>query len=77
MESVAVTVTGKLPSCVGVPENVAPMKLIPFGKAPVKLYEVEPTPPVCVKVKLYAVPSVPAGSAAGLIVKPWQLTINV
>lgn len=50
LASVAVTVTGKLPVCVGVPESVAPENVNPVGSVPVKENVVVPIPPVCVNV---------------------------
>ena len=48
LESVAVTVIGKEPVSVGVPERVSTKKLIPFGSVPVWPNVTEPTAPVCV-----------------------------
>lgn len=48
MESVAVTVIGKLPRWVGVPESVAPEKFSPVGSVPVNANVVVPMPPLCV-----------------------------
>ena len=50
--SVAVTVIGKPPVCVGVPERTPAAKLIPVGRVPVRLKTTGATPPVCVKVTL-------------------------
>ena len=47
LASVAVTVIGKLPVCVGVPESVAPVKVKPDGNAPVTLKLTAPMPPEC------------------------------
>ena len=52
MESVAVTVIGKLPVCVGVPERVPLEKFMPLGNEPVKLNVAAPIPSVCVNVWL-------------------------
>ena len=77
MESVAVTVMGKLPGCVGVPESTPPENVRPFGNVPVKLNVVVPIPPVCVNVWLYAVFTVPAGIEDGLTEMLWQLMASV
>lgn len=52
MASVAVTVMGKLPDWVGVPESVAPENVNPVGSVPVNANVVVPMPPVCVNVWL-------------------------
>ncbi len=77
-ESVTVTVIGKLPVSVGVPESVSIEKLIPFGSAPVSENVTEPMPPVCVNVVAgYGVPVVACGRVAGASVIVWQLTTSV
>src|SRR5262245_46604617 len=77
--SVARTVIGKLPVCVGVPEStpVAVLKLRPVGSVPVSDHVMVPTPPDCVKVCEYAVPTVPAGIVAGSTVMVGQLITSV
>ena len=77
-ESVAVTVIGKLPVSVGVPESVSTEKLIPFGSVPVSPNVTAPMPPVWVNVvDGYAVPVVPCGSVVGASVIVWQLMTSV
>ncbi len=77
MASVAVTVIGKLPVCVGVPESVAPDNVSPVGSVPVSANVVVPTPPVCVNVCVYAVPAAPEEIVVGLTVIVWQLMTSV
>src|SRR5205085_2608404 len=50
LESVAVTVMGKLPVWVGVPDRTPPENVIPVGSVPVFVNVIAPTPPVCVNV---------------------------
>ena len=69
LESVAVTVIGELPVCVGVPDSVPEAKAMPEGSVPVSDQVIAPTPPVCVKeVEGYPVPAVPEGTDDGEIV---------
>ena len=49
LESVAVTVIGKLPVCAGVPLRTPATKVMPVGKVPVSEKVIAPTPPVCAK----------------------------
>lgn len=52
MESVAVMVIGNFPVCVGVPDNVSPVNVIPAGSLPDCENVTKPMPPVCVKLWL-------------------------
>lgn len=69
LESVAVTVIGKLPACVGVPLRTPAAKVMPVGKAPFSENVTVPTPPVCANVTAeYAAPTVPLASVLGVTV---------
>jgi hypothetical protein len=47
-ESVAETVSGKFPACVGIPERrPAEVRLMGVGRVPVSENVIVPTPPVC------------------------------
>ncbi|MDP9193281.1 MAG: hypothetical protein M3P06_16405, partial [Acidobacteriota bacterium] len=78
-ESVAVTVIGKEPVCVGVPEstpfaaNVKPAGSVPVANVNVAL----PIAPVCVKVSLNALEAVPFPLAGLLTVMTWQAMTSV
>jgi len=50
--SVAVTDIGKLPVCVGVPDNVPFEKVIPVGSVPLSVNVIVPRPPLWPKVPL-------------------------
>src|SRR5438270_6222600 len=67
-ESVALTVIGKLPVCVGVPERTPfDASVKPAGNVPPASENVVvPTPPLCVKVWLNAAPATPLFTA-GLV----------
>src|SRR5258708_33035923 len=60
--SVALTVIGKLPICVVVPERtpVALLRVMPLGSAPVSLQAAVPRIPVAVNGWVKATPAVPA-----------------
>ena len=66
--SVAVTVIGKLPFCVGVPERtpVTELRVMPVGSVPLFDHVIVPTPPLCVKVWLKAASTAPVVTA-GLV----------
>ena len=75
--SVAVMEMGKLPVCVGVPESVAPVNVMPVGSLPDWPKVTVPIPPVCENVWLYDVPAVPAGMDDGVTENVWQLMTSV
>ena len=60
LASVAFTIIGKLPDCVGVPLKTPPEESErPVGKVLVVEKTIVPIPPVCVKVWLKGTPFVP------------------
>ena len=71
----AVTVNAKLPDWVGVPDSVAvaALKLMPVGSVPARPKVTGAVPPVCVNTCEYALPTVAAGTVAGLTVMAGQL----
>jgi hypothetical protein len=72
--SVALTVIGKLPVCVGVPLSTpADDKVKLVGKVLAVLNVVVPMPPLCVKVWLKGENIVPAVVAGFVTVIVWQL----
>ena len=78
-ESVALTVIGNVPVCVGVPES-APFaaSVRPVGSVPLASENVVvPMPPLCVKVSLNAAPAVPLFTAGFVTVMVWQLIVSV
>jgi len=77
-ESVAVTVMGKFPAEVGVPESTAFLNVTPDGSAPVSLNTYPPDPPIAEKDCEKAVLMPSAGRVAGLIwigVPPWPVPV--
>ena len=75
LPSVAVTVIGKEPFCVGVPERtpVEVLSVIPAGRAPLSDQVIVPMPPDCVKVWLktaFTVPLVVAGFVTEIVWQP-------
>ena len=78
MLSVAVTVIGKLPVCVGVPARTpADENVTPFGNVLAVLKVTEPVPPDCEKLWLNAAPAVPVVIAGGVTVMVPQLMVSV
>ena len=78
MLSVAVTVIGKLPVCVGVPASTpAEESVMPFGRALVVLKVVVPVPPDCEKLWLNVAPAVPVLVAGAVTVIVPQLMVRV
>ena len=78
MLSVAVTVIGNAPSCVGVPERTpAAESVIPLGKALAVVKFVVPMPPDWVKVALKFVPVVPVFVAGAVTEIVWQFIVSV
>ena len=79
LASVAVTVIGKLPVTVGVPERVPPdTSVSPFGSVDAVANVTVPIPPECVKANAgYATFTVPCGTPAGRTLYVWQLTTSV
>ncbi len=77
--SVAITVIGKVPPCVGVPERTpAALSVTPAGSVPVKDHVTAPTAPVCVKVTgPYGEPTAPGGIARGETAIVGQTTRSV
>src|SRR5258708_40042088 len=77
--SVALTVIGKLPICVVVPERtpVALLRVMPLGSAPVSLQAAVPRIPVAVNVWLKATPAVPVLVAGLVTVTGWQAMNSV
>ena len=78
MLSVAVTVIGKLPVCVGVPARTPAVEsVMPAGSVLAVVKFVVPMPPDCVNVALNAVPAVPVLVAGAVTVMVWQLMVSV
>src|SRR5256885_2317105 len=77
--SVALTVIGNVPACVGVPLNtpVDELSVMPAGNAPVSLHVIVPMPPDCVNAWLKAMPTVPVLVTGAVTVIVWQLTLSV
>ncbi len=77
--SVAVTVIGKLPLTVGVPERtpVALLRVMPAGSAPVSLHVTVPRMPVLVKVWLKGASTVPVLTPGLVTVTVWQLNVRL
>ncbi len=76
--SVALTVNGKLPVCVGVPASKpAEDRVIPVGRVLAVLNVVAPMPSACVKLWLNAAFAVPVFVAGAVSVIVWQLMVNV
>ncbi len=77
--SVALTVIGKLPICVVVPERtpVALLRVMPLGSAPVSLQAAVPRIPVAVNVWLKTTPAVPVFVTGLVTVTVWQLITSV
>ena len=76
--SVAVTVIGKAPSCVGVPERTPAVEsVMPVGKVLAVVKLVVPMPPDWVNVALKFVPVVPVLVAGAVTVIVWQLMVSV
>jgi hypothetical protein len=72
LESVTVTVKSALPAAVGVPE-ITPelLSVSPAGSAPAVSVQVKGvTPPLAVRVSLYAVPTMPSGNRLVVMVSP-------
>ena len=78
-ESVARTVIGKDPVCVGVPDRVPLLaRVSPVGSVPVKRAKVVvPMPPLCVKFWLKAVFTVPVVVAGLVTVMVGQVMVSV
>lgn len=77
-ESVTLTVMGKPPVCIGVPLSVPfDANVRPAGRVLAVLKFVVPMPPVCVKVWLNGVPTVPVLVPGALTVMVWQLVVSV
>jgi hypothetical protein len=64
----ALTLNSDVPAVDGVPEIVPLVSVKPLGNVPVSMLHVMGVSPVAVKVWLYAVPTVPPGSDAVIIV---------
>jgi len=76
--SVALTVTGKVPVCVGVPDSVPfAASVKPAGKALAVLKVVVPLPPLCVNVWLNGAPAVPVVVAGFVTVIVGQAMLSV
>ena len=77
--SVAVTVIGKLPTTVGVPDSVPfEASVRPDGSVPLASAKVvAPMPLPAVKVWLNALPAVPVLTDGLLTVMTWQLMVSV
>ena len=77
--SVAVTVIGKLPVLVGVPDSTpVPDNVNPAGSVPVSVNVMGVAPPACVNVVLvYATPDIPEGIDVGPTVIVGQLIVSV
>ena len=80
-EFVSITCTIKLdvPVAVGVPD-ITPVELLrvkPFGRVPVFDHVYGSTPPVAVRVWLYAVPSVPEGRGDEVVIVKGAIGIVV
>src|SRR3954451_19451155 len=78
-ESVALTVIGKLPVCVGVPDRTPLLASVrPVGNVPLASEDVVvPMPPLCVNVWLNAAPATPLFTAGFVTVTVWQLMVSV
>ena len=77
--SVAVTLRLNVPASVGVPLKVAVAvsKVRPAGNVPVRTTEYGAIPPTLANVWLYAAPTAPAGSVAGVRVSVGTATTTV
>lgn len=78
LASVATTVMGKAPNCVGVPESTPfEASVNPVGKVLEVVNATVPIPPLCVKVWLNAVPEVPVVIVGFVTVIVWQPITSV
>ena len=78
MESVAFTVIGKLPVCVGVPARTpAAESVMPLGKTLVVEKFVVPMPPDCEKVALNTAFAMPVFVSGAVTVMVWQFIVSV
>jgi len=76
--SVALTVMGKVPDCVGVPDRTPAVdRDNPLGSALAVVKLVVPMPPDCVKVALKGAFAVPVLVAGAVTVMVWQLMTRV
>ena len=77
-ESVALTVIGNVPVCVGVPLSTPALEsVIPVGSVLTVPNVVAPMPPDCVKVWLNELPAVPVVVPGAVTVIVWQLIVSV
>ena len=77
MLSVAVTVIGKLPVCVGVPARTPAIEsVMPVGSVLAVVKFVVPMPPDCEKLWLNAAPAVPVFVTGAVTVIVWQLMVS-
>ncbi len=78
MLSVAVTVIGKLPVCVGVPARTPAIEsVVPVGSVLAVVKFVVPMPPDCEKVALNTAFAVPVFVSGAVTVMVWQLIVSV
>jgi hypothetical protein len=78
LESVTVTTIGNVPDCVGVPESTpAVERPKPVGSVLAVVNVAVPTAPLCKKLWLNGVPTVPVVVAGFVTVIVWQLIVRV
>ena len=76
--SVTVTTIGNVPVCVGVPESTPAVESVrPAGSVEAVVKVAVPNAPLCVKVWLNAVPTVPVVVAGLVTVMVWQPMVSV
>ena len=76
--SVATTVIGNVPVCVGVPERTPAVESeMPAGSVLAVVKFVVPMPPDCVNVALNAAFAVPVFVTGAVTVMVWQLMVSV
>ncbi len=73
------TVIGKVPVCIGVPERTPALeRLSPDGSVPLASVKVAvPMAPLCVKVWLKGEPATPLFTAGGVTVMVWQVIVRL